>query len=36
MKRREMTKGLLGMMLAAGASNEVRASADSVPWQVFA
>ena len=29
MKRREMSKGLLGMMLAAGASNEVRASADS-------
>lgn len=31
MKRREMTKGFLGMMLAAGASNEVRASADSNP-----
>src|SRR5207237_8976444 len=31
MKRREMTKGLLGMMLAAGASNEVRASADTNP-----
>lgn len=31
MKRREMTKGLLGMMLAAGASKEVRASPDPNP-----